>query len=104
MAEIKRQQYGEMNEDGTMKRNALLCAVSGDKLVAGSVRRHIANTNLFYRANPGEWRSLSQAQRSALDDAVVAAASPEPEEPKKPKKRVRKSESTQTEGREDQPE
>jgi hypothetical protein len=57
--------FGEYNEDGSIKTDATLCAVTNRPLGA-NVRARVPGTNYFFRMRPDVARTTTQDKREAI--------------------------------------
>lgn len=66
--------FGELNPDGSVKRNVFICAISGQPIEAGDVMIVVPNTNIFYRAKASlNWEQHKEQFAAAHDELANRA-------------------------------
>lgn len=73
------QAVGELNDDGTIKRDIRICALTGLDTEPGDVMYSVAGTNKFYRVKAGILRIPGATEaRQQLEASLKPAPSPAP--------------------------
>lgn len=79
------QAVGDLNEDGSIKRDVRICALTGVDIEPGDAMFSITGTGKFYRVKAGVLRIPGAAEaRQQLEASVKPAPTPTPTKTSKP--------------------
>lgn len=76
--------FGELNPDGSIKRDVTHSAISGRETQPGDVRIRVKGTPFFYRILASEKRNFNAEARAEFEKQVVQKAEPVAAEAAKP--------------------
>lgn len=66
--------FGELNPDGSIKRDVRICAITGQPVESGDAMVRVVGTNKFYRAKAPLMWPQSQPQYAQAHEQLVALA------------------------------